>query len=332
MRTRSWLRSRVLIPAVAGVGFLFVAGAASFDRAASSSTAGLARTNLSEADAPALGHAPALVGAAARRASSAPFTDRITTRDSLAEGLAAVERYRAQRAVGPLTELATGAADSRLRIRALAALVEVAVEHARPTLRAVAEDAAETDKVRREAARFLARSGSDAEAVLVELLRSDLPARVRGGAVLGLAEIGTTGGAARLYEMATSPTDPMRLESAEALGRVRNPAALDVLAERLSAEGDPVERLLPESVRGALCASLSRARHPEARALLERRLRQDGSPSVRAAAARALGILQSRDAREALLQAREDAESSVTTAVELALSRLPNAPGQPRSR
>lgn len=241
---------------------------------------------------------------------------------SLDGALAAVARHREERSLQSLAQLATDGRDPRVRIRALAALAEVFGAEALPILWAVIEDGAETDKVRREAARFLGRTGEDAGAELKRLLDLDLPPRVQGGAVLGMAESGTARGATRVYEIAAAPEHPMRLEASAALGRIVAPEAARQLVVLVTNQTAEPSGPLPEAALIAVCRSLGQSHVMEARLPLENFLQTETSAAVRAAAAHALGMLGQKDAMEALVVARDDSGPGVAPAVQIALSRL----------
>jgi len=262
---------------------------------------------------------PMLTGRAAQLVEKARST---AATGSLAEALTAVARYRASRSMTMLALFATHAADPRVRIRALRAVAELFGAEARPILLSAVEDVAELEKVRREAARLLGRTGSGAGAELDRLVNSDLPPRVRGGAVLGLAELGTAIGATRAFGIAATPEHPMRLEAATALARMSAPEAARRLAALLTEEEARQRSSLPEAARVAVCQSLGQSHAPEAARPLTDLLETDKSAAVRAAAAHALGVLGQKDAMKVLAAARADPVAEVARAAHIAWSRL----------
>ena len=117
----------------------------------------------------------------------------------------------------------------------------------------------------------------------------------------------------------------MRQEAATALGCMFAPEAARRLAAILTDESPRPSLRLPKATRIGVCRSLGRARVTEAERPLTELLARDPSPAVRAAAAHALGILGRAGADAALITAREDGETRVVAAVNLALSRLSRA-------
>jgi len=225
---------------------------------------------------------------------------------SLASSL---EGVRALDSVADLRRLATGAADARVRIAALRELAERFAD--RETLLGVAMDSAETVKVRRQAARFVGRTGAGADRALEDLLTTPLPRRVREGALAGLGECGTAVAAERLLALAGAD---------EALALVSNPEAAPLLREAL------LDAACLPATRVAVCRALGRMREPASARALGDVLRDPTTPArVREAAAGALGRLGDAGALPVVRAAGDEAAPSLAWQARLAAARLSHA-------
>jgi HEAT repeat protein len=236
---------------------------------------------------------------------AAPVPAAATLEDEL-ERVAALRRSGTDE---DLEAMATHAADARVRIAALRALVGRSGAEAAAFLLRRARDDTEREKVR-------------AAAALTGVIDSSLPARVRAGAVCGLADAGTAECASILYRLAASEDHPDRLVARDALGLVSDADSAFALLRLFTEGGNASRGSLPPAARRALCRSLGTARLVDAVGPLRSLLRSDPDPGVRAAAASALGRLGRTDARTALEAAAEDPSPAVRRAARLASCRL----------
>ncbi len=235
----------------------------------------------------------------------------------LADELAAV---RTMKDPAALRDRARDPADPRVRIAALRELARQFGREARETLIATVRDEQEILKVRKQAARFLGRTGPTAEGDLERLLDSDLPSQVRAGAVLGLGELGSAFAAERLLALAGDGTSPFRTVALEAIARISTAEAAPLLREAaLASERRP-------DTRRAACRALWRVKEPATVQTLCTVLADAGTPpEVRAMAADSLGRLGRPDALEIVAAATRDAHPQVARKARLAQSRLAHA-------
>ncbi len=232
----------------------------------------------------------------------------------LADELAAV---RTMKDPAALRFRAQDAADPRVRIVALRALAQRFGPEAQDTLLAVVRDEQEILKVRKQAARFLGRTGPTVEGDLERLLDSDLPLQVRAGAVLGLGELGSAFAAERLLALAGDETSPFRTVALEAIARISTAEAAPLLRQAaLASERRP-------DTRRAACRALWRVKDPATVQTLCTVLADASTPpEVRAMAADSLGRLGRPDALEIVAAATRDADPQVARKARLAQTRL----------
>ena len=182
---------------------------------------------------------------------------------------------------------------------------------------AVVFDDAEMFKVRKQAARFMGRTGNGADGDFERVLDTELPRAVRAGAILGLGELGHAAGAERLLEYAADPNSIFRTDAVSAIARLATREAAPLLREAaLQAGRDP-------DTREAACRALGRIDEPaSARALADVLADAGAPPAVRAMAANSLGRLGRREALPAVRAARTDSPPGVARQARLAASRL----------
>jgi len=216
-----------------------------------------------------------------------------------------------------LRDRATQAEDPRVRIAALRQLAERIGRPARATLMAVVFDDAEIFKVRKQAARFLGRTGNGASGELERVLDTELPRPVRAGAILGLGELGHAAGAERLLEYSANPNSIFRTDAVSAIARLATREAAPFLREAALQTDRDAE------TREAACRALGRIDElASARVLAEVLADPDAPPAVRATAANSLGRLGRREALPAVMAARSDSAPGVARQARLAASRL----------
>ena len=236
------------------------------------------------------------------------------TAAELAEELAAVRELGS---MPKLRAVAAGANDTRVRIAAARRMAEKFGPRARATLAGIARCVDETDKVRKQAARLIGRTGPDAESELQALLASDSPVAVRAGAVLGLGELRTASGAHAVLNHAAGADSGLRTAANRALERLSGREAAPVLRQAAADAG------YPTAARAAACRGLSWSRDAGSAAALARVL-SDGSnpPALRAAAADSLGRLGRPEALAAVRAAAADESAAVARQARIAASRL----------
>jgi bilin biosynthesis protein len=237
--------------------------------------------------------------------------------EELKDALDEVLRRRDKRDFAALCVRARTAADARVRIAALRALVAVSPWRSRAVLTEVAYDADETNKVRVQAARLIGRTGDYAYGRLDELIGSDLPERVRCGAVLGLGELGDCVATERLLAILKDPLSRLRIAALDGLESVSQCEAAELLAEQVQ---DPAAAA---NVRTAACRALARAGSDDSVAALMTILASPAAPvSARAAAVETLGRLGSPKALDQVKQACDDPAALVARRARIAHSRL----------
>jgi len=216
-----------------------------------------------------------------------------------------------------LETLAVDGPDPRVRIHALRLLAERFGAEARPTLLQVIDDRDEADTVRRQATRFLGRTGGGALETLERVLAADLPERVRCGAVDALGDLATAPAARRALQIAAGPPSRMRGVATDALARMGSAEAAPLLESLVA------DRTVPLDIRAAACRGLGSARCAAAVNTLTSVLGDDSHlPVVRAAAAESLGRIGDPRGRAAVTAACGDWDAGVVRAARLARTRL----------
>jgi len=270
-----------------------------------------------------VGEATLAVGGRRRVVAEVPAAQWRVRFDRQAQPATAAElaaELAAVRELGSMPKLravAAGSNDARVRIAAARRMAERFGPRARGTLAEIARCADETDKVRKQAARLIGRTGPDAETELQALLESDSPVAVRAGAVLGLGELRTASGARAVLHHAAGADSGLRTAANRALARISGPEAAPVLMEAA------VDAGYPAAARAAACRGLSWSRDAGTAAALARVLSDGGNPpAVRAAAADALGRLGRPEALAAVRAAAADESPAVARQARIAASRL----------
>jgi HEAT repeat protein len=214
-----------------------------------------------------------------------------------------------------LRERARYAVDPRVRIAAMGELARRFPLDGIAVLQSRLREDRELLKVRRHAARLLGHTGRGAEASLELVLESELPHGVRGGAVLGLGELGTSSATNLLLALADE--QPFRETALEAIARISNAEAAPLLRE---AALSPERR---EATRRAACRALWRMNEPATVETLSLVLRDTQIPAaVRAMAADSLGRLGNRNALAVVTAATSDDDPDVARMARLAQTRL----------
>jgi len=286
---------------------------------------------LRAAAARALGYAPypPAVPALQKRASAiqdrAARAARLTGIPSAAEATDAAELAEIAVALARLAPSSSSALwerlvsdpDPRLRLAGAAALGIARRQDSLSSLVTLAKD--DDAAVRRAAFTALAALRSPA----IPPLAAALSARSNDGEdVTALARaLGATGDAAALPLLATLLSGPQAATAAASIGRLGAPQGVPLLVAALGT-GQTVGRLEVIESLGALGSA-------DAGEALSRELTSD-RPEVRAAAARALGLLRYEPAATRLEALRSDYYGTVRRAAVEALARLPTA--SPRAR
>jgi HEAT repeat protein len=228
-----------------------------------------------------------------------------------------VQRLAAEGSRDELERVAREADDPRIRILALRALADLGGAEARPVLLRAIERVDETDPVRKQAARFVGRTGEGAFEALEEIRGTAQSEAARAGAVLGLGELGSERAAERALELATDEEGDLRAAALKALARMTTEEAAPVLIRAVGDFGRS------EEARAASCRALGVGKRVEAVEVLTGVLsRSENPPSVRASAARSLGIIGRTEALAAVEAATRDPDPDVSRQARMARSRL----------